>query len=150
MMAVFTSEISTLTIRTLFLVVLSSSEESSLPAHHWCFPSKVPHAPWNGLGRKGNPLFVRLLRLKTVNLWEMPGPPAPKDPLSLLYALQVSEMSSENHQFCNIKVRGSGGGCDQNCCPKWRKQSLCPRGGLAGALSSWPLQSPQPDSQVPR
>ena len=33
-MAVFTSEISTLTIRTLFLVVLSSSEESSLPAHH--------------------------------------------------------------------------------------------------------------------
>ena len=77
----------------------------------------------------------------------MPGPPTPRDPLSLPYALQVSEMCSESHQFCNIKVSGSGGGRDQNHCPERRTKPLLTGRACWGA--QFPCSSsPQPDSQV--
>lgn len=65
----------------------------------------------------------------------MPDMHAPSDPQ--LCSPQVSAMSLENHQFCNIKVRGS-----RTPCPN------LPVGRACRSFSSQALQVPLTDFQV--
>lgn len=102
--SIYSRNLDTNASRTLVLVVLSSEE--AVYQHITDVSSKAPHAPWNGFAGKRQSPFCKVSQATEASKpLRNAGPPT----LSALCSAGHHEMSSENHQFCNIKVRGSRG-----------------------------------------